>query len=44
MRGKLVVCKEGKRQDLDFGRIDKRDLELIKRRYIALGYEIKEGK
>lgn len=44
MQGKLIIEKGNKRQVLDFGTIDKRDYELLVKRYKSLGYQIKEEK
>lgn len=42
MEGKIKIEKEGKTQSLNFGTINKEDFEHLKKRYLALGYQIKE--
>lgn len=42
MEGRLKIEKAGKVQTLELGRINKKDFELIKKRYEHLGFEIKE--
>lgn len=42
MQGKIKIEKQGKEQTLDFGWIDKKDFEHLKKRYEVLGYKVKE--
>ena len=42
MQGKLKIEKDGKTKRLDFGTINKEDFKHLKKRYEALGYQVKE--
>jgi hypothetical protein len=44
VEGKIKIEKEGKAKTLDFGWIDKKEFELLKKRYLTLGFKVEEIK